>query len=234
MSRRHRTVRFTRVVAFTVVVLSLVVLGVAGDTEGTTRQDARGFLPFVGRGVLPGQTPSPLATATQIPTLAATQTSTSLPAATASPTPPGLAEHVDEEAGIRFLYPSRFTLNAPATETRLAALSHGQAAILVFRFPHNGTTVEQYTDSLINYWCTQFPPCEVLEREATTLGGEPGERMAIRWLQDGQEWVRLTVSANRGIYRFEVYLVVPSSEYPEYRGDAETVMTSFEFLNSAP
>jgi hypothetical protein len=73
----------------------------------------------------------------------------------------------------------------------------------------------------------------VLERESTALGGEPGERMAIRWLERGEQWARLTVAAKHGIYLFEVYLVAPFSEYVEYRADAETVMASFEFLDGA-
>jgi hypothetical protein len=102
------------------------------------------------------------------------------------------------------------------------------------RSPHSGRSVDELVDSVISYFCAQFAPCELLERAETTLGGEAGERFALQYTDGGQQWVRFSTYANHDVWYYNVRLSTPLSDFPDYRGDAQTIMTSFEFLDSVP
>ena len=133
-------------------------------------------------------------------------------------------------AGLRFEYPSRFSLRINARDQyHQASLDHEEARIVITRRQVSGYSIDQYTDSVINYFCREYAPCNVLDRSEASLGGQTGERIVIQHTDGGVQSVRYSVSIHYNGYEYGVWLFCPLSQLDRYRTDSETVMNSLEF-----
>jgi hypothetical protein len=175
------------------------------------------------------------ATAGPVSTPTLRDTGTPTPSLSPSSTPSGeprVREHASEEPGVRFQYPSRFSLREYPEEQAIAIeLTHEQATIYVMSGLRFGPSIKDESDSTIDFFCTELPPCEVLEREEATLGGERGERLLIQYTDHGVQKVRFSVLANHNGAGYAVWLITTLSEFGGYRADAELVMGSLQFLS---
>jgi hypothetical protein len=124
-------------------------------------------------------TPGAVSKPTAVDTIAPT------PSPRPSSTPsgePGTKEHSSEDAGVRFQSPTRFSVREYPEEQAIAIeLTHDPATIYVMSRLRLSPSIEEETDSAIELFCENLPPCKVLEREAATLGGEPAEMLVIQY-----------------------------------------------------
>lgn len=232
-----------RCVLVMVVTMVMVLAGCAGEggapvpaaTPTEVRATATGAAPTHTAAAAPTETAK--AAPTYTPTVTRAATATAEPSPTPTPLPPSptpsTRQYRSEERAVAFAYPSRFTLTEPAGGGRyIAALEGGGVAIQILVDPGDGIT--EYTDGVIEWFCGEYPPCDVLERQEQALGGESGEKILLRYTENGEQKVRYSTSANHEGYQYGVWLFSTLSEFDQYRDDADTIVRSFEFLATAP